>query len=80
MRQTYLDDDESRDWLLDVHCASLTPAQRQRIRASKSAFVIHGNEDAPERIDIYASNEPLYSDATLFILRQNDEGVLGLRP
>jgi len=53
-------------WLRDVHL----PGLPKKFKAA----VIHGNEDAPERIDVYSRKNPFLSDIPLVFL-PNEEGV-----
>lgn len=78
MQERYFDDAESRDWMLDVHAKCLTEDQRALVRKCTSAFVLYGNEDAPDGVDIYSTNSPLNGDMPMFILRQDLEGDLRL--
>lgn len=52
---TFLNSPEDMKWLKDVHLPSLDPSRH------KSA-ILHGNEDCPERIDVYVSPDPLHTD------------------
>jgi hypothetical protein len=54
MRKQLLTDNEDLAWLLDVHIKQDVPVFR--------AAIIHGNEDCPERIELFEANEPLITD------------------
>lgn len=52
-RQTFMNDAEDIQWLLDVHLSG------RRVPEFKSAVVV-GNEDCPDLIEIYADYNPHY--------------------
>jgi len=54
--QAFLNAPEDMDWLFEVHL----PYRRDHDQWQSA--VIHGNEDCPERIELYASADPLYTD------------------
>jgi len=57
MRQQFLNDPEDCQWLRDTALRGV-----QGIKPFQS-FILYGNEDCPERLDLYASQDPLYSDS-----------------
>lgn len=79
-RQTYLDDPDSRSWLLDVHCIDLSDWQKDLVSKSVSAFILYGNEDFPDRIEIYGTNTPMNGEIPLFVLERDDDGDLVVTP
>jgi len=78
-RETYLDDADGREWILSTHARdALTDEQKALVRRCVSAFVLYGNEDCPNGVDIYSTNSPMNGEAPMFILRQNGDGELQL--
>jgi hypothetical protein len=75
-RETYYDDAESREWLLSTHARTLTDEQKTLVRRCCSAFVLYGNEDAPDRIDIFHTNSPGYWADPMIALLPDDYGTL----
>lgn len=53
MRQTFLESNEDLKWLFDVHAKGLSPQEKQRTKVA----ILFGNEDAPERIELYERND-----------------------
>jgi hypothetical protein len=76
--QTYLDDPDSREWVLTVHAKCLSPENQALVRSSCSAIILYGSEDAPERIEIYGTNTPIIGEAPLFVLVLDDNSNLNL--
>lgn len=79
MRETYLDDAESREWILSTHAKTLTDEQKTLVRRCTSAFILYGNEDSPERVEFFSTNSPLNGEAPLFTMAQDDDGILRVR-
>ena len=61
-----LDTDEDMKWLRDVHLP--------RLQAKYKSAIIYGNEDAPDRIEVYAARAPVVTDEPL-VFEPDDEGV-----
>ena len=61
LRTTYLDSPSDLQWLRDVHNVPV----RTRVA------VLHGNEDAPKRIECYSQNRPLIDDKPFAVLYPN---------
>lgn len=59
---TILDTKEDLEWLSEVHC---------KIANSYKIAIIHGNEDCPERIELYSKDR--YSCKPTILVR-NEEG------
>lgn len=55
MRVQFLNGTEDVQWLKDTHL-------KGRQYPSFGSFVIVGNEDCPQRVDLYASREPEVDD------------------
>ena len=55
MNQIFLNTKEDCDWLRSTH---LNTFQNLNFKS----FVLFGNEDAPEKVRLYESNDPLYND------------------
>lgn len=51
MNQTLLETPDDLQWLRDTHLASIDPLPPFVIA------ILHGNEDCPQRIDLYAIND-----------------------
>ncbi len=47
---------EDCQWLKDTALRGIPNVQQF------TSFVIHGNEDAPDYVDLYTSTDPLYTD------------------
>ena len=60
MREQFLNDPEDLAWLRDVHVGD--------IKIKFESAIIHGNEDAPEKIELYAAVEPLVTDLPVAII------------
>ena len=71
MREQFLNAKADCQWLRDTH---LTGAAKHNIRFR--SFILYGNEDAPEKIDLYESKDPDYRDLPVYILVQDSEGNL----
>lgn len=56
-RQSFLDTPDDIEWLRDVHIPNL-PAN---IRSA----IVYGNEDAPDRVEVYERAEPVVSDVPI---------------
>ena len=66
MTQTFLDQPEDMAWI------AMTHLKAHDIRSFGSAVIV-GNEDCPAKIQLYASNDPLYSDGFVEF-KLGDEG------
>ena len=56
MKQTYCNTPDDCTWLLKTKLGN-----RPELAFFKS-FILYGNEDCPERVDLYESDEPLITD------------------
>lgn len=62
---TYLDEPEDVQWLKETHLKGVPlPAKY----ADFQSFVIYGNEDAPDRLDLHTTKNPQYCDDYLKIV------------
>ena len=77
-RETYLDDAESRDWILDTHAKCLPADWQTLIRRSASAFILYGNEDSPERIEFFGTNTPMNGEAPIVVVGQDGNGGMSM--
>jgi hypothetical protein len=68
MRCDLLNDPEDLAWLRSAHLREV-----QDLPEFKSA-VIWGSEDSPEKVEIYADADPLWTDTPLRTLCQCDDG------
>jgi hypothetical protein len=75
-RETYLDDSEAREWILNTHAKAMPDGFKDLVRRCTSAFILYGNEDCPERIDFYATNSPMNGEEPMLTMRQSDNGSL----
>ena len=64
--ETLINGDEDMQWLRDVHIPNLA-------KKYKSAVIV-GNEDAPERIEVFEDEDPDYDDDRL-VYRPDEDGV-----
>lgn len=62
-KQTFLTGREDMKWLRDVHLTKLGKSYK--------AAVIYGNEDWPDRIEVYKRAQPDYDDP--FVAYEPDE-------
>lgn len=53
----FLDCNEDLEWLFSTHLSWMA----NHAHKFKSA-ILYGNEDAPERIDLYTSRDPLFEE------------------
>jgi len=65
MSQTFLDRAEDLQWLRETHLPSL--------RVGECVVILHGNEDCPERLDVYARNH-CQCEPTVFALKEDGSG------
>ncbi len=54
-----INSEEDMQWLFDVHVKNLHVSWKPR------SAIIFGNEDSPERIDLYPRRDPLWTDIPL---------------
>lgn len=55
MKQQLLNESEDCQWLKDTHL-------KNKDYPEFKCFVLYGNEDAPEKVELYANQEPLITD------------------
>jgi hypothetical protein len=65
---TFINDKEDMGWLKDVHVKNLP-------NTAKSA-IIYGNEDCPDKVEIFDSEKPHYQDKPIMTLVIDDDGNL----
>jgi hypothetical protein len=53
--QVFLNAPEDCQWLIETHLGGRTDLKF-------GAFVLHGNEDCPDKVDLYADANPLHTD------------------
>ena len=58
MTNQFLNDVEDIKWLFEVHLKDRPDLICQGFRS----FVLYGNEDAPNRVDLYLDFDPLFTD------------------
>ena len=61
-QQVFLNTVNDCNWLIDAHLIRVP-----LLTCNFQSFVITGNEDAPERVDLYESERPLCTDPFLRI-------------
>lgn len=66
----FLNDPEDVQWLKDVH---LKGPLAKSFRDEVKSFVLFGNEDAPDKVHIYATKDPTV-DSRYYIVRFNERG------
>lgn len=69
-RAQFINDRDDVQWLCEVHLAHLKDLPNFR------SFVIEGNEDAPDRVMLFADVCPTVFDSPVRVLVQNRDGVL----
>jgi hypothetical protein len=74
--ETYLDDSESREWILETHAKALPDAWKSLIRRSCSAVILYGNDDCPYRIEFYGTNSPMSGETPMISLGPDQHGNL----
>lgn len=55
MRQQFLNTPDDCQWLKDVHLKEVD-------HPSFKSFMLYGNEDAPQRVELYTHEEPRFDD------------------
>ena len=60
METIFLNNPSDCEWLRSTHLKTHAPVDFQ-------SFVIYGNEDAPDKIELFASADPLNTDQCLTI-------------
>ena len=72
MKTGFLNSTDDVQWLKETHLNGVfLPAKYQRF----ASFVLQGNEDCPHAINLYVSNDPLYSDDFYRIRFVNESGA-----
>lgn len=68
MNEQFLNDPADTAWLLETHLRGIAAP-------AFGSFVLTGNEDAPDKLALYAGNDPLYTDkpVAVFIMGENDK-------
>lgn len=64
MTQTFLYRSEDLQWLRETHLPSLR---------HECVVILHGNEDCPERLDVYARNH-CECEPTVYVLSEDGKG------
>lgn len=64
MNQVVLEEQEDMDWLAEVHC---------KIAKGYACAILHGNEDSPSRVELYARN---HYKCPPTVLEPDDDGNL----
>lgn len=67
---TFINSPEDMQWLRETHLACAPQFETAHFKSA----VIHGNEDCPEMIDLYLSNEPVVCDRPFRLMLDNDSG------
>lgn len=65
-------DYDSIAWALEVHVAVPDTGEYR-------AAVLHGDEDAPERIEFWRAEEPMRTEAPDFVWIETNRGHVGIR-
>ena len=60
MREVFINSPEDMEWLFEVH-----NVKDVRISWEPKSAIIYGNEDCPDRIDLYPVAEPNWNDPPL---------------
>jgi len=68
-RTTFCDDPEDVRWLRETHLRGLDAPEFQ-------SFVMTGNEDAPEKVVLYAQPDPNIFDVPVRAFVQGEDGSL----
>jgi len=55
MNYIFLNTPEDCEWLRNTHLGGRTDYKFE-------SFVLYGNEDSPTKVELYFSNDPLYTD------------------
>lgn len=66
MQQQLLNTPGDCQWLRD------TALKNKKIDFQFNSFVLYGNEDAPDQVDLYAATDPLVTDVP-FVVKFDDE-------
>jgi hypothetical protein len=55
------------DWLFDTHLKAYP-----KLRGEYKSFILYGNEDCPDKIELYKAQDPLVGDSFLEFTRNED--------
>ncbi len=69
MKQTFLSAPVDMKWLFDTHLKS-----KQELRKEYKSAMIYGNEDCPERVELYKKKNPLVTDTPLELTLNGETG------
>ncbi len=64
MRWSFINSEADMKWLREVHKVDLY--------CTAAAAAIHGNEDSPDRIDLYENQDPKFTDKCITLLRTDN--------
>lgn len=69
-RQQFLSGPADCQWLRETHLKAVPDVP------TFASFVLYGNEDCPDGLDLYGSADPFYRDPPIAIYRQDGNGDL----
>lgn len=75
MQQVFLHHIDDMQWLRDVHLRALPPSAGKSLLECRSAVVV-GNEDCPDKIELYWSRSPLAYEMPAAVLVRGEDGEL----
>ena len=69
--QTFLNEYEDMDWLWSTHLEKF-----RLMRLDFKSAIIHGNEDCPQKIELFKAPNPRYDAKPdkIFVLQDGDDG------
>jgi len=68
-RTIFLNHPDDISWLNETHLRDFPPLEFE-------AFVLSGNEDCPDRLDLYKSAHPEYNTRPVLVLVRDEAGEL----
>lgn len=69
--QTLLNTSEDMSWLWETHCKAYASH-----KASFLSAVLHGNEDSPNKVELYRKQSPLVSDVPLVLVADSESNLV----
>lgn len=73
LRSIFMNTDAECDWL---RATALTDIEHPVF----ASFQLHGNEDAPARVELFAPRSPAYNTKPIAVFTRNADGDLGRVP
>lgn len=68
MREQFLNDPDDMKWLFEVHISRQDEWKPDRPMDHYQSAVMYGNEDSPERIELFYDTRPHYEDEPIAVI------------